>query len=66
MDIPLKQHAGAAATPLVTRGQQVTAGQLLGEISERALGACVHSSIDGQVTQVTKDYISIEGGRGGL
>ncbi len=58
--IPLKQHAGAPAQALVTEGSRVTEGQLIGRPPEGALGALIHSSISGVVTQVTADSVVIE------
>jgi Na+-translocating ferredoxin:NAD+ oxidoreductase RnfC subunit len=50
--IPLKQHLGAPARPVVKAGQQVKKGSLVGEIPDNALGARVHASIDGRVVSV--------------
>jgi len=58
--IPLKQHIGVPARPLVTVGEQVVCGQLIGQCPEGMLGAYVHASIDGTVTY-SGDVIAIEG-----
>jgi len=50
--IPLKQHLGAPAQAVVSPGDQVRAGQVIGEIPEGSLGARVHASIAGSVTAV--------------
>ncbi|MDU4961649.1 MAG: SLBB domain-containing protein [Sporomusaceae bacterium] len=51
--IPLSQHIGAPARPVVTAGQAVNKGDLIAVIPEgAALGANVHASIDGQVFAV--------------
>ena len=50
--IPLHQHTGAPAVPVVAAGDRVDAGDLIGEIPEGALGARVHASIRGVVTEV--------------
>jgi Na+-translocating ferredoxin:NAD+ oxidoreductase RnfC subunit len=50
--IPLKQHIGAPAEPVVAVGDRVGAGQLIGEIPTDKLGARVHASIAGEVTAV--------------
>ncbi len=50
--IPLKQHAGEAALPVVSVGDRVTPGQLIGEIPDGKLGARVHASIPGRVTRI--------------
>ena len=58
--IPLRMHIGAPAVPQVTKGAKVTRGDLIGEIKEGALGARVHASISGTVTDVTDNAIVIE------
>jgi Na+-translocating ferredoxin:NAD+ oxidoreductase RnfC subunit len=45
--IPLSQHIGAPATPVVLDGTRVAAGDVIGEIPESALGARIHASISG-------------------
>lgn len=55
------QHIGKPATPNVGLNEQVSKGQLVGDVAGDSLGAAVHSSIDGTVTAVTKDYIEITG-----
>lgn len=57
--VSTRQHVGAPAQPMVSTGQQVAAGQMIGCIPEGSLGACIHSSIDGTVSDVTPDYIEI-------
>ena len=57
--VQTRQHVGAPAEPTVSAGQQVQAGQMIGRIPEGSLGACIHSSIDGTVSEVTPDYIEI-------
>ena len=49
--IPLSQHIGAPATPLVAKGDQVYVGQLIGEPAGKVSGA-VHSSVAGTVLSV--------------
>lgn len=53
--IPLKQHFGYPAVPLVNVGDSVTVGQKIGEIPEGKIGATVHASIDGRVTHVDEE-----------
>jgi len=55
--IPLSQHTGAPAVPIVKVGDHVEAGQLLGEIPEKKLGARVHASIRGRVTHINQVII---------
>ena len=57
--IMLKQHIGAPCEPVVFEGDTVIEGQCIGQIPEKALGACVHSSINGRVVNISKDYIDI-------
>ena len=57
--IATRQHVGAPAAPAVSPGQQVEAGQLIGSIPADSLGAAIHASISGTVSQVTADYIEI-------
>ena len=58
--IPLHQHTGAPAVARVRPGDVVKAGDLIGEIPEGALGARVHASLSGTVTDVGS-AISIKG-----
>lgn len=60
--IATQQHVGAPAVPVVTQGQQVQEGQLIGKIPEGALGAAIHASITGTVTAVADGYIEIRRG----
>ncbi|MBN1603112.1 MAG: electron transport complex subunit RsxC [Chitinispirillaceae bacterium] len=64
--VPLSQHIGAPAKPLVKKGDRVLAGQLIAE-SSGFVSAVVHSSISGTVQSVGpfphpcgKKVISIE------
>lgn len=50
--LPLKQHAGAPAEPVVRVGDAVTAGQLVAQPAPNQLGAPIHASIAGRVTKV--------------
>jgi len=56
--IPMKQHAGSAAVPVVQVGQTVSKGQLIGDIFGDNLGAKVHASINGKVESIDS-YITI-------
>jgi Na+-translocating ferredoxin:NAD+ oxidoreductase RnfC subunit len=58
--IPLSQHVGAPAVPLVVAGERVAAGQCVGEIPDSALGARVHASIAG-VVRAVDGFVTIEG-----
>ena len=49
--IPLQQHIGAPAKPVVQKGDRVLVGQLIGE-AQGAFSAAVHASISGTVVDV--------------
>ncbi|WP_349654895.1 4Fe-4S dicluster domain-containing protein [Neobacillus sp. DY30] len=53
------QHVGAPAIPVVTVGDHVTMGQLIGKIPDSSLGAAIHASISGKVVEIEKAYIAI-------
>jgi RnfABCDGE-type electron transport complex C subunit len=57
--IPLRQHIGEAAWPVVHTGDVVFAGDLVGEIPEGKLGARVHASINGRVEKATPKEVVI-------
>jgi len=63
VSIPLKQHLGAPARPVVKPGDRVKKGDLLGEIPEKALGARIHASLAGRVVSVD-DQVVIQRGKG--
>jgi Na+-translocating ferredoxin:NAD+ oxidoreductase RnfC subunit len=50
--IPLKQGAGVPNEPLVKPGDRVERGQQIGTIPDGKLGAVIHASIAGTVSQV--------------
>lgn len=58
--IPLCQHAGIPAIPVVKPGQEVKEGQVIAEVPEGSVGAYAHSSISGIIKEVIRDqYIII-------
>lgn len=57
--VKLQQHIGAPAQAMVKAGDRVTAGQVIGEIPEGSLGARIHASIDGTVSEVTPAAVTI-------
>ncbi|MFV0515821.1 MAG: electron transport complex protein RnfC, partial [Aminipila sp.] len=57
--IATRQHVGAPATSIVQVGEPVQRGQLIGKIPEGSLGANIHSSISGTVTECGNDFIVI-------
>jgi hypothetical protein len=59
--IPLRMHLGKPSVPCVAAGAAVKRGNRIAAIPEGALGAEVHASIDGKVTQVTDSFMEITG-----
>ena len=57
--LPLGQHIGAPATCVVSAGDKVSCGDLIGEIPEGAMGARIHASIDGVVESVVDGKVTI-------
>ena len=53
------QHIGAPATSVVSVGDYVEEGDLIGGIPEGSLGAPIHASISGTITEITNEFISI-------
>lgn len=59
VSIAKSQHVGAPAIPVVSVGDHVNAGQLIGKIPEDSLGAAIHASISGTVIEIENAYITI-------
>lgn len=68
VSIPLSQHLGAPATPVVSKGDEVTPGMILAE-APKLISANVHSPVAGAVKNIVNkpmpggrlaDYIEIE------
>jgi len=57
--LPLSQHAGAPAEPIVHVGQRVREGQAIAEIPKDNLGARIHASIDGTIAKIDDGEIVI-------
>jgi Na+-translocating ferredoxin:NAD+ oxidoreductase RnfC subunit len=55
--LPLLQHIGDEAIPVVTKGQKVKRGDVVAEIPKEKLGARIHASIDGSITAVDHEII---------
>ena len=55
--LPLRQHAGVAAAPVVRAGERVRVGDVLAVPDEGALGARIHASIDGVVSSVNGSVV---------
>jgi Na+-translocating ferredoxin:NAD+ oxidoreductase RnfC subunit len=62
LEISLRQHIGASAIPIVTAGESVRAGQIIGKIPDNSLGASVHASLAGRVTEIKEHSIVIKVG----
>ncbi len=59
VSIPLRQHLGAPAEPVVRSGERVEQGALIAAPPQGALGANVHASISGKITKIG-DAITIK------
>lgn len=55
----LSQHIGASAIPCVEQGEHVVRGQCVADVPSGALGAPVHASIDGIVSEITEQSITV-------
>jgi Na+-translocating ferredoxin:NAD+ oxidoreductase RnfC subunit len=58
--IPLQQHIGKPARAMVSKGERIESGQLIGRMLEGELGSNIHSSIAGKVKEVNEKFILIE------
>ena len=58
--IPMSQHIGAPATPIVSVGATVKKGQLIGEPKD-GLSVAIHCSIDGVVQKVSDKEVVVKG-----
>jgi Na+-translocating ferredoxin:NAD+ oxidoreductase RnfC subunit len=58
--IPLKQHIGACAVPVVARGEEVSKGQLIAAADYEGIGANIHASIDGRIEETGSTHIIIK------
>ncbi|MGZ9270777.1 MAG: 4Fe-4S dicluster domain-containing protein [Candidatus Binatia bacterium] len=55
--IPLAQHIGAPAQPVVGVGQRVSRGDLIADIPADQLGARLHASINGAIKEVNGSIV---------
>jgi len=58
--IMLKQHVGAPAISVVNIGDIVNKGDLIGKVDPQNLGANIHASISGTITEINNESIIIE------
>jgi proline reductase-associated electron transfer protein PrdC len=56
---PLQQAIGCQAIPIVTLGQQVTAGQLIAAVPKGELGSPLYSSVAGEISVINEETIEI-------
>ncbi len=57
--IATSQHVGAPAIPVVSVGDRVEAGQIIGKIPDESLGAPIHASISGTVIACENSFVAI-------
>ena len=57
VSIPLSQHIGAPASPIVAVGDSVKIGQKIADVSPEKLGCPIHASVSGKVTGIIKKTI---------
>lgn len=57
IELPLQQHIGAPAEPIVESGDSVIAGDLIAEINTDSLGANIHAAIDGNIKIVGESIV---------
>jgi Na+-translocating ferredoxin:NAD+ oxidoreductase RnfC subunit len=61
VEVPLEGfHSGTVSRPVVHVGDRVKVGSSIAKIPEDALGAAVHSSIEGRVTFIDRKRVIIE------
>ncbi len=60
VELPLREHIGAACEPVVKTGDTVKKGQLIAKCPDGKLGMNLHASIDGTV-RVNENSIAIGG-----
>ena len=58
--IPLKQHIGVSAAPVVSQGEEVREGQLIASVDYDWIGANIHASIDGRIEEISSTHIIIK------
>jgi Na+-translocating ferredoxin:NAD+ oxidoreductase RnfC subunit len=57
--ILLKQHIGAPSIPVIKQGDKIEKGDLIATKNETGIGANIHASISGKVTNVSKEFVEI-------
>lgn len=56
----LRQGIGAPSKPVISVGDRVKRGQLIAECPSGSMGANLHTSVSGEVIEITADYIKIK------
>lgn len=59
VQLMLRQHVGAPARPVVQVGDTVRTGDLIADLPAETLGAKLHASIDGRVSAVNDQFITL-------
>jgi Na+-translocating ferredoxin:NAD+ oxidoreductase RnfC subunit len=59
VSLPLQQHIGVAAEPVVSVGDRVAIGDLIAQVPEGKLGANLHASVAGTISAVSEAAIQI-------
>ncbi|MDO8686365.1 MAG: SLBB domain-containing protein [Clostridiales bacterium] len=57
LTIPLKQHMGSPAVPVVKQGDRVESGGLFAVVPENSIGANVHSTVEGTISEANENII---------
>jgi len=60
VSLATKHGVGMAARPCVAVGDAVRTGQVVADVTFGDMGAPVHASIDGRVTEVDQDHVTIQ------
>ncbi|MFO0915863.1 MAG: SLBB domain-containing protein [Pirellulales bacterium] len=60
--IPLRAHIGQPASSVVSVGQQVSRGQVVGNVAADQLGCPVHASVAGRVTAIDGEFVELAAG----
>ncbi|NWF49959.1 MAG: 4Fe-4S dicluster domain-containing protein [Ignavibacteriaceae bacterium] len=56
----LKQHIGSPSIPVVEKNQEVKKGEMIAKVPRGKLGANIHASIEGYVSEINESFIRIK------
>ena len=59
--LPLKQHIGVPADPIVENGDYVSCGQLIAKMGQGKMGADIHASISGVIEEIGDEIVIRKG-----